>query len=120
MGRDHTKLRIFQRADGLVDRTYASTRRLPIDERFGLQAQIRRAAVSVPANIAEGLARRSVADYCRFLSVARGSARECGYLLAVAHRLGYMPPDALTLSGEYDHLAASLHAAIRTLQGLEQ
>jgi four helix bundle protein len=119
MGRDHTKLRIFQRANALVDRAYLSTRALPPDERFGLQAQIRRAAISIPANIAEGSARDSVADYCRFLAMARGSARECAYLLAVAHRLGYLPDDALGLSGDYDHLSASLHAAIRTLRTIE-
>lgn len=116
MGRDHRKLRIFQLADELVARTYAVTSDIPISERYGIQAQIRRAAVSVPTNIVEGSSRSTTADYCRFLEVARGSACECSYVLSIAHRLGYAPEDAVRIAESYDHLSASIHAALNTLR----
>ena len=76
VGRDHTKLRIFQRADALVDQAYLATREFPPAERYGLQAQIRRAAVSVPANIAEGSGRESIADYTADSWASRGAPPE--------------------------------------------
>lgn len=117
MSRDYTKLRIFQRADELLTSAYAVTKDMPAEERYGIQAQIRRAAVSVPTNIAEGSARSSTADYCRFLELARGSARECGYLLVVARRLAYVPEEAVNVAKSYDHLSASIYAAIAALRG---
>jgi four helix bundle protein len=79
----------------LIDATYALVHALPDSERFGLAVQLRRAAVSVAANIAEGQGRRSKADFTRFLSFARGSLMEVETLLLVASRQGYFSQDAV-------------------------
>jgi four helix bundle protein len=94
MSRDHTKLRAFHFADALVISIYRETARLPLAERFGLQGQLRRAAVSVPANIVEGSARRSESDYVRFLEIALSSACEVDYLIGLARRLDFLTDEA--------------------------
>jgi four helix bundle protein len=97
MSRDHTKLRVFQFADALATCIYRETAVFPPGERFGLQAQLRRAAVSVSANIVEGSARRSQSDYLRFLEIALGSACEVDYLVDLSRRLGFMTEDGAPL-----------------------
>ena len=77
--RDHTKLRVFELADELVSLVYKVTARFPREELYGLTAQMRLTAVSVPSNIVEGCARDSQADYLRFLCIAFGSLRELHY-----------------------------------------
>ena len=88
--RDHTKLRAFELANELAIMIYRITRDFPKEEIYGLTAQMRRAAVSVPSNIVEGCARESQSEYVRFLEIAFGSLRELHYQFTLAKRLGYL------------------------------
>jgi four helix bundle protein len=74
--RPHERLEVWRDAMDLVESIYRFSAVFPDAERFGLTSQLRRAAVSVPSNIAEGAARRSTPEYLRFLSIARGSLSE--------------------------------------------
>jgi four helix bundle protein len=87
--RPHESLDVWQKAMSLVELVYTCSARFPDGERYGLTAQIRRAAVSVPSNIAEGAARRSTSEFLRFLSISRGSLAELDTQLQIAQRLGY-------------------------------
>jgi four helix bundle protein len=93
--RSHRDLVVWQRAMQLATECYRVTRYLPPEERFGMQAQIRRAAVSVPANIAEGHGRLGRGDYVRSLSFARGSLMEVGCLLELGPLVGVLGPEAI-------------------------
>ena len=90
MSRDHRKLRVFADAHNLSVAIYEQTRDFPRDEWFGLRLQMRRAAVSVACNIVEGNARRSTADYLRFLHTALGSACELKYLIELVGAIRLM------------------------------
>src|SRR5436309_9666166 len=83
-------LTVWQLAMTVVVEVYQLSRRFPPDERFGLTAQVRRAAVAIAANIAEGHARASSREYRQFVSIARGSAAEVDTELLVAQRLRYV------------------------------
>jgi four helix bundle protein len=92
------------------------TRSWPKEEQYGLIAQIRRAAVSIPSNIAEGQGRRAPREFVHFLNIAHGSIREVETQLIIGRRLGYLAePDlqaALELAGETGRLTAALANAI--------
>ena len=94
MARKHHDLKVWQQAMSLVTMIYKITSSFPNEEKFGLTSQMRRAAVSVPSNIAEGAGRTGAREFCRFLSVARGSLSELETQVMIAERLGYMEPDS--------------------------
>lgn len=85
--KSHRDLKVWQRGMDLAEEVYALTQDFPADERFGLISQLRRAIVSIPANIAEGHARSSTKEYLRFLSIALGSLAEVETFLELAQRL---------------------------------
>lgn len=91
--RDHTKLDVWQFACELAVEVYSLTRTLPKSEQFGLTAQMRRAAVSIPSNIAEGASRDSKGDFVRHLNIAAGSAGELDTQLHIAGRRGFAAPE---------------------------
>ena len=85
----YKQLRVWQAAMELLKLVYEETRRLPVEERFGLVQQMRRAAVSVPSNIAEGYGRKYRKEYLKFLSVAYGSICELETQVLACQLLGY-------------------------------
>jgi four helix bundle protein len=111
----------WQRAMELARVIYAQSRLMPDVERFGLINQMRRAAVSVPSNIAEGYARQSTLDYLKFLRIARGSLAELSTQFEIAVTTGLLKTDtsdAVALMEETDRvlqgLIRSLEASART------
>ena len=82
-------LTVWQKAHKFVLETYSLTASFPKHETYGLAAQMRRAAVSIAANIAEGFRKRSQADKARFMNIAEGSVEECRYYLVLSQDLGY-------------------------------
>ena len=117
MSRDYTQLRVFQLADDLVVDVYRLTRALPPEEKFGLQAQVRRAAVSVPTNIVEGSVRRSEAHYMNYLETALGSACEARYLIGLASRLELLEDaDCQRLVERYSTVIKGLAALVTRIQ----
>src|SRR6476469_2225720 len=109
MSRDHTKLRAFQLADALVVDIYKETKTFPPEERYGLQSQIRRGAISIASNLVEGSARRGEKEYLNFSSIACASAFETRYLLDLAFCLGMLSPSVHKfLEPRMTHLCKSL------------
>ena len=113
----YQELRVWQRAMDLAVASYRGTAAFPPDERFGLTAQIRRAAGSIPANIAEGNGRLYRGDYIRHASVARGSVKELEVHFHLAERLGYTAAKDLGEIRELcDAVSRMLTRLIRALQ----
>jgi four helix bundle protein len=108
-------LLVWEKAHRFVLDVYAFTAVFPKQETYGLSLQMRRAAVSIPANIAEGFRRRGQADKARFLNIAEGSVEECRYFLILAKDLGYGDTQKLTaMLEEVSRLLGAYASAILT------
>jgi len=110
--KDFKELRVWQKSHELALFVYESSKSFPREEIFGLTSQIRRAAVSIDANIAEGCGRRSDGEFARFLQIARGSASEVENHLLLARDLKYLA------SGKHAELATRLIEVQRMLTSL--
>ena len=115
----HKDLVVWQKAIALACKVYAGTRLLPREEGFGLIGQLRRAAVSIPSNIAEGSARRSRAEFIQYLHVSRGSLAELETQYLIASRLALLS-DATTTLEEIAEVGRLLNGLIRSLAASSQ
>jgi four helix bundle protein len=114
---DFTQLRVWQAARAIAVDSYRLTNGFPAAERFGITSQIRRAAVSIAANIAESTGRFSFADQARFLQMAKGSVKELRCELIIARDLGFMPAlDQGDLERRLDQIDRMLSAMLRHLR----
>jgi four helix bundle protein len=115
MKRAHHNLEAWQKALALVKSIYTTTSTFPKAELYGLTSQMRRAAVSIPSNIAEGAARESTPEFLRFLYIARGSLAELETQILIANNLGYLA-DLGPLQKEVDYVSALLTGLIKNLK----
>lgn len=115
--RSYRDLTVWQKAMDMVAAVYQLTEELPAAEKFGLRSQLQRAAVSVPANIAEGYGRIRLGDYVHHLSIAQGSVAEAETLMALAVRLGFVSREkALEMWELMQEVGKMLRELIRTLE----
>jgi four helix bundle protein len=110
--RAHHNLDVWRKAVDFVVLIYEKTESFPKEEKFGLTSQVRRAAVSIPANIAEGAARKSDKEFLQFLYVSQGSASEVETEILIAYRLGFLS------ESDYKLLNESLDNIGRMITGL--
>jgi four helix bundle protein len=118
MVKSYRDLKVWEKAMDLVVESYRLSNLLPKSEMFGLASQIRRAAVSIPANIAEGHGRDHLGDYLRHLSIANGSLMELETHFVVMTRLSYAKIEdvhnALDLTGDVGRMLAGLTSKLKT------
>jgi len=115
MGQRHKRMDIWNMSISLVEEIYELTQTFPSEEKFGLTSQMRRSAVSVPSNTAEGAARNSEKDFIRFLAIARGSLMELDTQLIISDRLGFLIRTQ-DLEERIEHIFAKINALITTLK----
>jgi four helix bundle protein len=115
--KDYREILVWQRSHALTLEIYRFTSLFPKEEMFGLTSQMRRAAASIPANIAEGCGRDSDAELKRCMGISLGSACELDYFLQLAGDLGYLPQEeAVKLSAEIMEIRRMLGAFIQKLK----
>jgi four helix bundle protein len=114
--RHYQELIAWQKAMDLVEEVYISTKGFPREEVYGLTSQLRRAAVSIPSNIAEGQGRRTTADFMRHLSIAYGSLLELETQVLIATRLSYLAQekgnDVIDKAGEVGRILNGLMSSL--------
>lgn len=115
MNRSHRRLEVWKLSMELVEQIYSFTQSFPKEERFGLTNQMRRAAVSIPSNIAEGSAKGSKKEFCRFLLIARGSLMELETQIEISDRLSIAAPGHGLLDAT-NTIYAKLKGLIKSLQ----
>ena len=113
--RKHHELRAWQEAVSLVTKVYEITAAFPKEEVFSLTNQMRRAAISIPSNIAEGAARNSDKEFLHFLTVARGSLSELETQVTISRNLGYVK-DTDVIGGRIDDLFGLIGGLIRSIE----
>jgi four helix bundle protein len=105
------KLQVWQRGIALVESIYKATKLFPKEERYGLVSQMRRAAVSIPSNIAEGSQRTSDKDFANFVLISKGSLAELQTQLIISKKLEYISQELFSETAkEIDELSRMLHA----------
>ncbi len=114
--RGYRDLLVWQKGMALVKEVYVLTRGFPDDERFGLISQMRRAAVSIPSNIAEGQARHSTGEFVQFLSHAEGSLAELDTQLRVSNELGFCVGAMAARAESIAELAEELRRMLNSLR----
>ncbi|MBU1262900.1 four helix bundle protein [bacterium] len=113
---NYKELEVWRKTVNLVTEIYKITKTFPQEERYGIVPQIQRAAVSIPANIAEGWGRGSTKEYLQFLRIARGSLMELETHLIIAQKLNYIQKDVLTmLQQEVEGIGKMINSLIRSL-----
>lgn len=116
MLKSYTELKVWQKAHGLALKIYKETKDFPSEEKFALVSQIRRAVVSIPANIAEGYGRKHTKEYIQMLYIARGSLEEAKYYLMLSKDLGYLKENVYTVLFEStEEIGRMLHGLINSL-----
>jgi len=116
MGKPHEELEVWKFAMQLVKAVYELTADFPAEERYGLSQQMRRAAVSIPSNIAEGAGRNGAKEFMNFIGISRGSLAELETQLQLAVMLGFAAPDHPTfeLASSTGKLLTGLHKKLST------
>ena len=115
-GRPHYKLEAWKEAMALVSLAYRVSQSFPKEEIYGLTSQIRRTAVSIPSNIAEGAARHGSKEFAQFLSISMGSISELETQLLIACDLGYLDDDSPIFEKleKTSRLLSGLHKSVRS------
>jgi len=113
----HKDLNVWQNGIGFVTKVYKITSTFPKEEMYGITSQIRRAAISIPSNIAEGAARKSTSEFRQFLYIALSSAAELNTQIIISNNLGFLESDiAEEFNSELDSISRMLQGLIKSLK----
>jgi four helix bundle protein len=117
---DYRELIVWQKAMDLVTEIYKVTASFPSEEKFGLSSQARRAAVSIPSNIAEGHGRKATGAYMNHISIAYGSLMELETQMQIAERLNFLPSETVSaIQGSISEIARMLNGLKKSLSAKE-